>query len=346
MRRNATTVLAVVLGVLFVIVPPAAAQERLQPRPKGEPIFLHWLNPKVPRDRVILEYWSKVKAHKASAAEMLDLGTMLYEHGFSQDAIRIYHRAGKAYPKLAEPWFLAGLVEHQRGHLRAARRNYRHCLKVLTGNGWCNFYMGLAEEQLGDPFDAMHFYDRAFRFDPGLADPKVNPEILMSKLQVGALVRHLDQERFAGNMPVHFFEAHGPQGFKSGPVVSAKRRRALETPHGAAHAPKKTARPRRARGHRQRSVHTIHPLRKAHSKKPAAHARGFRPKYVVKVAPGKPTPTPNPNRMPWGSAWRPSRKTKTTPTAQHGVRPHTHPVHGPGHARPKPPERPTPRPAK
>ncbi len=301
MRTSLTKFVGGALGALLMVASPAVAQERLQPRPKGEPIFFHWLNPKAPKDRVILEYWSKVKANKATPAEMLDLGTMLYRRGFSGDAIKIYHRTAKAYPNLAEPWFLAGLVEHQRDHLKAARSNYKRCLKLLTGNGWCNFYMGLVEEQLGDPFDAMHYYDRAFHFDPDLANPKVNPEVLKSRLQLGAYVRHLNQEQFAGNMPIHFFEAHGPQGFRLS--SAAQRRRALEKPVGAVHRPRKLARPHKARVRR----------RPAHSrKKPGTHAKGFTPKFVVK---GVPAPTPNPNRMPWGSSWKPSKKVqpKTPP---------------------------------
>ena len=343
MRTSMMRCLAVALGALFVMAAPAVAQETLQPRPKGEPIFLHWLNPKIPGDRVILEYWSKVKAHKASPAEMLDLGTMLYKHGFSRDAVRIYHRTGKAYPTLAEPWFLAGLVEHEGNHLKAARRNYKRCLKILTGNGWCNFYMGLVDEQLGHPFDAMHFYDQAFRFDPDLANPKVNPEVLKSKLQLGAFVRRLNQEQFASNMPMKYYEPHRLHVFKSGRTASARRRRALETPYGVVHKPKRLRRPKKGvarparteRRGRTRAV-TAHPHAAATpgkaasaGMKPPARAKECKPRFTVKTASPKPTPTLNPNRMPWGTAWRPPKKTPKV------VPPKGTPKAGPPHTGPK-----------
>lgn len=325
MRISMTRCLAAALGALVVMASPAVAQEKLQPRPEGAPVFFHWLNTKNPGDRAIVEYWSKVKAHKASAAEMLDLGTMLYKHGFPEDAIKMYHETAKTYPNLAEPWFLAGLVEHERSHFKAARRNYKRCLKILTGNGWCNFYMGLVEEQLGDPFDAMHFYNRAFRFDPDLANPKINPEVLKSRLQLGALVRHLNREQFAEHMPMKYYESRGLQEFKSGLTPSARRRRALERSHGVVHKPKKIERRRKVeapvrhpavRPHRSRRATPTartKALEKAHAKSEAAHAKEFEPRFTVKTVPPKPVPTPNPNRMPWGSSWRPPKK---TPKAQ------------------------------
>ncbi len=42
----------------------------------------------------------------------------------------------------------------------------------------------------------MKHYEMAFKHAPELADPKINPEVLSSRLQLGAQVRHFDSERF------------------------------------------------------------------------------------------------------------------------------------------------------
>ncbi len=257
----------------------AGGRDVLQPRAKGDPIFVRWLKPDDPRDRAILRSWRRVKAGKASGAEMTELGTLLFERGFATDAVRMYERAGRADPDLAEPWLLAGLVEHGRGRLKAARREYRRCLKVRTGNGWCNFYMGLVEEQLGHPTKAMHYYERAFRFSPGLSDPGVNPEVLESKLQLGALVRRLNRDRFTQNMPPVSIEPHRIYAAES----AGTRRR----------PPRAVARPAPA-------------ARKAAPRRPAR--RPHRPVVQIQGPTPRPTPTPDYAHSPWGSSWNPKQK--------------------------------------
>jgi tetratricopeptide (TPR) repeat protein len=171
-----------------------------------DPMFVRWLVPEDPGDEVIRFYWERTKQDKASAKELVDLGTMLFHRGYPKDAVRMYKRALDKDKKLYEAWFRIGLVEHREGNLRTARRAYRKCLKELTGHGWCNFYLGLLEEQTGHPSKALNYYRRAFKFAPVLADPKVNPEILYSKLDLGALLRRGERNRFSETMPFTYLQ--------------------------------------------------------------------------------------------------------------------------------------------
>ena len=66
--------------------------------------------------------------------------------------------------------------------------------------------LGLLEEQTGDAAAAMEHYQTAFKHAPALADPKVNPEILSSKLQLGAQVRHFGGERFEKGLPMQYMQ--------------------------------------------------------------------------------------------------------------------------------------------
>ncbi|MCG6962245.1 MAG: tetratricopeptide repeat protein, partial [Acidobacteria bacterium] len=249
---------------------------------KGEPIFLRWLNPADPGDQAIRIYWERAQSGHVTAKELVDLGTMLYSRGFPKDAIRVYERAGKADPKLAEPWFRIGLVEHSQGRLRAARHAYKHCLKVLTGHGWCNFYMGLASEQSGRASAAVYYYHRAFRFAPELADPRVNPEVLSSRLAVPVSVRHLDRETFKANMPMSYLQpdevaaAHGKAPVVEKPAAQA---RPTAKPH-----PSKPS--RRAQPRVQIRRPTPHPGETSRS-------RAVAPRYDGGWPPRRPTPTPS-----------------------------------------------------
>jgi hypothetical protein len=107
---------------------------------------------------------------------------------------------------MPEAWFRMGLVKHYSGDLAGARSAYKKCLKLQSGHAWGNFYLGLLEEQAGEAKSAMEHYETAFKHAPELADPKINPEILSSRLQLGAQVRHFDRERFEKTMPMPYLE--------------------------------------------------------------------------------------------------------------------------------------------
>jgi hypothetical protein len=180
--------------------PPEASK-----KPK-DPMFIRWLVAGDPGDETIRFYWNRTKQDKASAKELVDLGTMLFHRGYPKDAVRMFKRALDKNKKLYEAWFRIGLVEHREGNLRAARRAYRKCLKELTGHGWCNFYLGLLEEQTGHPTKDLNYYRRAFKFAPDLANPEINPEILYSELDLGALIRHGERDRFYQMMPLDYLQ--------------------------------------------------------------------------------------------------------------------------------------------
>lgn len=172
----------------------------------SDPIFVKWLVVDDPGDETIRVYWQRAEAGELSAPELVDLGTMLFYRGWPNDAVGYFKQAQKLDPKLSEAWFRMGLVEHYNGDLAAARSAYRKCLKLQSGHAWANFYLGLLEEQTGDASAAMKHFETAFQHAPELANPRINPEILSSKLQLGAQVQHFDRERFEKMMPMPFLD--------------------------------------------------------------------------------------------------------------------------------------------
>ena len=174
----------------------------------GDPMFIRWLRPGDPGDETIRVYWERLQADELAPQEMVDLGTMLFYRGYPKDAVRMYRRALDGDDELYEAWFRMGLVEHRSGDVRRARYAYKHCLKILKGHGWCNFYLGLLEENDGHPGRALEHYRLAFKVAPELAFPEVNPEVLSSELALGAKVRHLNRESFVASMPMSFLEPH------------------------------------------------------------------------------------------------------------------------------------------
>lgn len=168
----------------------------------NEPVFLQWLAPDDPGDITIRAYWDQYSADKLSPEEIVDLGTMLFSRGYPRDAERLFHEAIKRDKKLYEAWFRLGLVKHQEGDTSAARKAYRHCLKIFKGHGWCNFYLGLLEEQAHHAKEATKYFKKAFRYAPVLGDERVNPELQNSKLALGAWLEHSREQDFHEALPM------------------------------------------------------------------------------------------------------------------------------------------------
>ena len=172
----------------------------------GEPIFVRWLIADDPGDETIRTYWERSEREELEAPGLVDLGTMLFVRGYPKDALRIYRKALDLDPELYEAWFRIGLVQHSRGELHEARKAYERCLKLLTGHGWCNFYLGLLEEQAGHSSAALNYFRRAFKFAPELSDPEVNPEMLNSDLALAARLREFGRTNFKKSLPIIYLE--------------------------------------------------------------------------------------------------------------------------------------------
>jgi len=189
-------ILATGLALLILVVDVAA----------NDPIFVKWLVIDDPGDETIRTYWERAEVGDLTPGELVDLGTMLFYRGWPGDASNYFKQALDADPEMAEAWFRMGLVKHYSGDLAGARSAYKKCLKLQSGHAWGNFYLGLLEEQTGEAKSAMKHYETAFEHAPELADPKINPEVLSSRLQLGAQVRHFDRERFKNIMPMPYLE--------------------------------------------------------------------------------------------------------------------------------------------
>jgi len=172
----------------------------------GEPMFVRWLVMGDPGDETIRDYWERAERGDLDAPALVDLGTMLFYRGYPKDAVRSFRRALDLDPDLYEAWFRIGLVEHSSGNLDSAGQAYKRCLKKLTGHGWCNFYLGLLEEQLGHSSNALYYYRRALKFAPELADPRVNPEVTASKLMLGVQLHDRDRRQFVDLLPMPYLE--------------------------------------------------------------------------------------------------------------------------------------------
>lgn len=161
-----------------------------------------WLVAGDPVDETIRVFWERADRGELDADSLVDLGTLIFDRGHPDEAIGFYRQALKVDSGMYEAWFRIGLVEHTRGDLDNAEQAYSRVLKKRPGHAWCNFYYGLLQEQLGHPSKAMKHYEQAFIEAPRLADPAFNPEVMSSRLALGAQLRTYDLDRFEEQMPM------------------------------------------------------------------------------------------------------------------------------------------------
>ena len=204
MRRWTAGVVAILAGGLLGAAFEAAAGDPA--RTDKDPVFVRWLVPGDPGDEAIREYWELARQDQLSAPGLVDLGTMLFHRGYPDDAVDMYRAALDRDPGLYEAWFRIGIVKHRDSEIEDARHAYNKCLKLLVGHGWCNFYLGLLEEETGHPKKALEHYEAAFLAEPKLADPRYNPEVMYSKLKVGAVIKQRDQAAFSSAAPMPYLE--------------------------------------------------------------------------------------------------------------------------------------------
>lgn len=220
---NSKRVTAAVFCVFAVVVGTAVGVGLAS----DEATLPSWLVAGDPEDETIRYFWERADLGELDAEALMDLGTLIFDRGHPDEAIVFYKQAVKVDSEMYEAWFRIGLVEHTRGDLDNAEQAYSRCLKKRPGHAWCHFYYGLLEEQLGHPSKAMKHYEMAFQEAPRLADPAFNPEVLSSRLAIGATLLAYDLERFEEMIPMRLLQ----------PGVVNEVRRSYESRLGGDQAP-------------------------------------------------------------------------------------------------------------
>lgn len=169
------------VAVVVMAVLAAAAQAA---------VFERFLAPDDPRDQAIARYLAKEKEGRARPADLADMGLLLLEKGFPKDAERYLKKALKASPKNPDIAYRLGIVLQRQGKERAAARAYGKVIAWEPGFAPAQFMLGLAHERMGHRRAAIRHYVKAYRHYPQLADPKHNPLVVTSRLQLEARMQH------------------------------------------------------------------------------------------------------------------------------------------------------------
>jgi hypothetical protein len=165
-------------------------------------VFERFLSPDNPRDQVIMKYLALEKDGKATSSDLANLGVLILEKGFPNDAEHFLHQAVKLDPENYEATYRLGLVLQRQGHDLKAVRYYKKTLKMRPGYAQARFMLALAEEHCGLRDEAVHDYVRAYRHAPDLANPDINPLVYDSRLQTEVAIKYYQEKVVASTLAV------------------------------------------------------------------------------------------------------------------------------------------------
>ena len=117
-----------------------------------------------------------------------DLGNLLLLAGDHAGAEEAYRRAVELAPQRASFRYNLALLLHEQNRLKLAAEQYREVLELATDNAWAHYQLGAIHEERGQRNRAVEQYAAAFRLDPSLAFPDVNPHVIESELVTRAML--------------------------------------------------------------------------------------------------------------------------------------------------------------
>jgi tetratricopeptide (TPR) repeat protein len=165
-------------------------------------VFERFLSPDNPKDQAIMSYMALEKAGKATSSDLANLGVLILEKGFPNDAEHYLREALKVDPDNYEAAYRLGLVLQRQGHDFKATRYYKKTLKSRPGYAPARFMLALAEERCGRRDAAIDDYVKAYRHAPDLANPDVNPLVYDSRLQTEVALKYYRETVEASTLKV------------------------------------------------------------------------------------------------------------------------------------------------
>jgi tetratricopeptide (TPR) repeat protein len=153
------------------------------------PFYAKYLNTGSALDARINRTLDALRATPDAAHLHNELGSLLVQKGFPNDAEREFERAIDLDGDYFEAWYNLGQVRAARGDEGGARRAYMATIDHKPGHAQALFQLGLIEEKLKHSERAVELYAKAFGINPKLMDPAVNPRVLDTELLHLALIK-------------------------------------------------------------------------------------------------------------------------------------------------------------
>jgi len=162
--------------------------------PYEKPFYLQFTNTGSRLDSQIRTTVAGLQSNPHSAPLHNQLGELLVQKGFPQDAAREFERAVNDDGRLYQAWYNLGLTRAGLNDFAGAERAFTQTVRIMKGHSEALFQLGLMEEKRGNRESAIDYYAKALRHNPQIIDVRINPQVLDSKLISLALLRNYGAE--------------------------------------------------------------------------------------------------------------------------------------------------------
>lgn len=154
-----------------------------------------------------------------NAGALNDLGNLLAELGEVVEAEEAYRRAVELAPDLPEPAFNLSLLLAADGRPREARKLLQAMLRDHPRHAWGHYQLGTLLQAAGNRDRALRSYREAFRLDPSLSDPRVNPHVLDNSLATAAMLEAFSMSASAATSQRIYVEPERVKGLLLPPLA-------------------------------------------------------------------------------------------------------------------------------
>ncbi len=135
-----------------------------------------------------------------------DLGNLQMLAGRMDDAETSYRQALEIAPDLTSARYNLALLLEQRKKYREAREQLTKVLGAEPNNAWAHYQLGVVYAAQGSERQAVAQYASAFRLDPQLAFPEVNPHVIDNPYVTKAMLRAYHDLPLASRAPKSYEE--------------------------------------------------------------------------------------------------------------------------------------------
>lgn len=168
--------------------------------PYQNPFYAKYLTSGTALDAQIMRTLEALRADESNAQLHNELGALLVQKGFPNDAEREFERAVDLEKRHFQAWYNLGLIRAARGDEGGARRAFQRTVHYKPGHPMALFQLGLIEEKLKHTDRAIALYAKALRINPALIEPDVNPRVMDSQLIHRALLSMYDRQHAQDTM--------------------------------------------------------------------------------------------------------------------------------------------------
>jgi hypothetical protein len=107
-----------------------------------------------------------------------DLGNLLALDGDREGAEQAYEEALRLDPESFDAHYNLGVLLLGNERFEAGQSHLRKATVLDPGSAWASYHLGTSLRERGKRADAIRAYAEAFRLDPRLAFPDVNPDVI------------------------------------------------------------------------------------------------------------------------------------------------------------------------